>query len=80
MKVVSIVGARPQFVKAGAVSREIREVAAEVAIREAATNNKGPLASQLLWPLLGLLLSALILGGLLVLEPGRALLRTLLGN
>lgn len=58
----------------------IREVAATVAVRESASDKRDMVPSGLLWPLLGLLLAALILGGLLGLEPGRELLRTLLGN
>ena len=32
MKVVSIIGARPQFIKCAPVSRELRKVAAEVVV------------------------------------------------
>lgn len=60
----------------------VREVAATVAMRETSANPpKASLAKQALWSLLaGLLLTALILGGLLGLEPGRALLRPLIGG
>ncbi|SMF95080.1 Cyclic nucleotide-binding domain-containing protein [Methylomagnum ishizawai] len=58
----------------------VREVAATVAMRETSANlPKASLAKQALWALLaGLLLAALVLGGLLGLEPGRALLRSLI--